>query len=560
MKRIVTICLLATVILVTSLFQSSTWRETPLLVAGSEPLTEPIPYMEYQLYDGTIVVDNEPLPVLPGGMGDYAALFDKYDLCNLVVSGEIDEIWIWAGNGDGATLGNLAEWTTTGPGWSGLTPDCGEVVTTMVFNYTREVGSALHSYGHRMEGLMRHYRPCDFSTANWPWNALDDTSGDFANCGSLLSDSYGYVARPFPGNSYVGGCGDVHFPPNISQQDNREYIYNELTLANSLCPDWSQDGSASITQLNCQIWGCTEYGYQIWWMQNLPGLNNINRDRNGDYHPNWWDYLFDVAYAPTPTPAATPTPTATVASTPTMAPTATPRPTGTPTITPTPISPPAGLDEHNFLPVVKSPPLNANTLVNVHIATKPIPGRPELTFIQPNMMIESTTATAAEAVVKPVVFVINLTAYAVNGPPLDGVSTMNAQLIAGLKEATIYHGYIYNPYLQATFLGQDGAGFAGAGCTTGTAPDNAHIQLTGLRMDVTAVSYRVQDDSGGAWANPCDPVSNWLLHVESGTPGTADVYFKPFRVAPDGTIYIVTVTYADGSVQTTSLVGTKIAP
>ncbi len=543
MKRIATISLIAIITVAVLLFQTATRREAQMVVMGGEPPAEPIPYMEYQVYNDTIVVDSEPLPVLPGGMGDYAALFSKYNLCDLVTAGEIDEIWIWAGNGDGVILGNLLEWTTTGPGWSGLAPNCGEVVTTMVYNYTREIGSALHSYGHRMEGLMRHYQPCDFSTANWPWNALGDTSGDFTACGSLLSDSYGYVARPFPDNNHVGGCGDVHFPPNMSQEDNREYIYNELTLADSLCLDWSQDGSASVTQFNCQIWGCTEYGYQIWWMQNFPGLNNINRDRNGAYHPNWWDYLFDGAYVPVPTPTATPTATA------------------TPTITPTPISdPPANPDEYNFLPLVISPPLNANTFANVHIATKPITGRPELAVTQPNMIVASKTVTAVEAVVKPVVFVINLTAYAANGAPINDVEVMNAELIAGLKEATIYHGYVYSPYLQATFLGQDGADFAGVGCAAGTVPDNAHIQLNGLKTDVTAVSYRVQDDSGGVWATPCDPTSNWLLHVESSAPGTADVYFKPFRVAPDGTIYTITMTYDDGSVQSTALVGTQIAP
>jgi hypothetical protein len=180
--------------------------------------------------------------------------------------------------------------------------------------------------------------------------------------------------------------------------------------------------------------------------------------------------------------------------------------------------------------------------------------------MQPNTVLESLTVTAAEAVVKPVVFVVNLTAYAANGAPIDDVEVMNAELIAGLKEATIYHGYLYNQYLQATFLGQDGADFAGVGCSAGTAPDNAHIRLTALKTDVTAVSYRVQDDSGGVWANPCDPVSNWLLHVESNTPGTADVYFKPFRDAPDGTIYTITVAYEDGSGQSVSVVGSQIAP
>lgn len=528
------------------LFQFVSLQVVKPLAAGTVAEAESVPYMEYQIYNNTIVVDSEPLPVLPGGMGDYAALFDKYNLCDLVTNGEIDEVWIWAGNGDGITLGNLLEWTTTGPGWSGLTPDCGKVVTTMVYNYTLETSFGLHSYGHRIEGLMRHHQPCDFSTANWPWDAVADTSGDFANCGTLLSDTYGFVARPFPGNSHVAGCGDVHFPPNISQEDNQEYTYNELATADSICPDWSMDGTAAVTELNCQIWGCTEYGYQIWWMQNLPGLNNTNRTRLGEYQPNWWDYLFDGSYVPTPTPTFTPTATATL----------TPTPTVTPTLTPTPDS-----DELNFLPFVISPPQNGTGLTNVSLATQPEIERLAKSPLEQNLIIESLTATAAEAVVKPVVFVIDLTAYAVNGAPLDDVAVLNANLITGLKEATIYHGYLLNPYLQASFLGQDGASFAGIGCAAGTASDNAHIQLSGLKSDVQPVSYRLDDVAGGGvWASPCDPVSNWLLYVESTTPDTAEIYFKPFRDAPDGTIYTITVTYDDGSVQSTSVVGSQIAP
>ena len=483
----------------------------PTIMNGN---ASPRPYMEYVIYNEAIILDPDPLPVLPNGMGDYHALFARYNLCNLISNGGVDEVWIWAGNGDGVALGHLLEWTTSGPGWSGLTPNCGKVATTMTFNFTRETAAATHSYGHRMEGLMRHHQPCDFSTATWPWDAKSDNSGDFDDCDNLLSNTYGYVARPFDGNNHVGGCGDVHYPPNMTQADNREYIYHETRTAQSICPNWNMDGSAEATNVNCQMWGCSEYGYQIWWMQNFPGLDNNNRDRNGDPMPNWWQYLFG-GIAP------------------------------------------------------NSAQTNAYSKINTSNSDYFATSSHQASAIQHDSQrtlqigenINSKTVTGLDPVVKPVAFVIVLTAYTSNGQPRDSYETQTSELIIALREATIYHGYENTSYLQATFLGQDGASYAGMGCTVGTVPDNIHIQVSGMKTDSQPISYLVEEPAGGGvWATPCNPVSNWFLHIESSTVGEADLYFKPFRAAPDGTIYNVVIDYEDGSRQSVSIVGSHVSP
>jgi hypothetical protein len=113
--------------------------------------------------------------------------------------------------------------------------------------------------------------------------------------------------------------------------------------------------------------------------------------------------------------------------------------------------------------------------------------------------------------------------------------------------------------LDATFLGQDGGNFAGQLCTTGTTNDNIHIHLTGLRTD-RPVSIRVDDPAGGVWSTPCDPVSNWQLYFTSNVSNQADIYFKPFRDAPDGTEYTIVVQYSDGGTQTTSVIGRRVKP
>jgi hypothetical protein len=115
--------------------------------------------------------------------------------------------------------------------------------------------------------------------------------------------------------------------------------------------------------------------------------------------------------------------------------------------------------------------------------------------------------------------------------------------------------------LTATFKGQDGGSYAGRLCSSGTATDNVHIHLAGLRTDSQPISYRVEDFSGGGlWATPCDPVSNWFLYAELVVNGETNLYFKPFRDAPDGTEYKINVGYQDGGSEETIVRGTRVKP
>ena len=153
----------------------------------------------------------------------------------------------------------------------------------MTFNYTRSVDD-VHPYVHRLEGLFAHFFPCDLFTETWPW------TGWPPECAGLVSDGYGYVARHFSGNNYVGVCGDYHHPPNIL--DHREYVYDDPTTVSSICEDWRLDGLSTVKSFNCMEWSCASRQFLIWWLQNIPGFNNTNRDRNGNPQPNWWAYLF----------------------------------------------------------------------------------------------------------------------------------------------------------------------------------------------------------------------------------------------------------------------------
>jgi regulation of enolase protein 1 (concanavalin A-like superfamily) len=245
---------------------------------------EGVPSLGYTTYDGQIIKIYEIPPYRSdNGKFDYAAVYDRFGICEKIQQGLVDEVWIWESGS-----GNAWEWVTNGPNWSWTwgsnVPNCGRTVTTLNFNYQREIDVAFESFHHRMEGAFMTHRPCDFYTNSWPW------TGWPSRCAGLVSDIYGFVARPFSGNGFVAVCGDAHHPPNILNAS--EYVYDDPTTVTSICKDWQWGGSATRSSFNCTEWGCTHAGFHIWWMQNLPGYGNNNHDRYGNLMPDWWEILF----------------------------------------------------------------------------------------------------------------------------------------------------------------------------------------------------------------------------------------------------------------------------
>ena len=242
------------------------------------------PYFRFHIFGGAVVQPATPPPLLGNGTYDFEWIYAQYNICALAQTGQIDEVWLWD-----AGQGGFPEWTVRGPEWNATNgvynpPNCGVQLVTMVFNYDREIDVALHSFNHRIEGMASRYFRCDLFTETWPW--LNNWSG----CNGLASDRYGFVARPSAANGFVGACGDVHHPPNIT--DAHDYDYYSMVSSQTICEDWSQDGSAAIQTVTCERWGCTHAGFQIWWLQNMPGYNSTNRNRNGQPMPNWLAYLF----------------------------------------------------------------------------------------------------------------------------------------------------------------------------------------------------------------------------------------------------------------------------
>lgn len=62
--------------------------------------------------------------------------------------------------------------------------------------------------------------------------------------------------------------------------------------------DWTPEGHGEKKLMNCQRWNCDSLTWFIFWMQNLPGLNN-GITYQGRPLTNWWTFIgaFDEAMA-----------------------------------------------------------------------------------------------------------------------------------------------------------------------------------------------------------------------------------------------------------------------
>ncbi len=178
------------------------------------------------------------------GTANYNTMLTENNICDLINSNQIDEVWFFGfGNGgfwEANMTGNGAFWTN-GPIVNST--NCSKPTHIMGFNYELTPDYALHSFGHRIEGVMRNFLPNDFSQFN--------------------------IFAP-NGNS---SCGTVHFPPNGT----KDYDYANSTFTNSDCEDWNISHTGKRTSINCNTWGCNQLGYMTWWLEHIP--------------LNWWSYI-----------------------------------------------------------------------------------------------------------------------------------------------------------------------------------------------------------------------------------------------------------------------------
>lgn len=209
----------------------------------------------------------------------YAAIFKEHNLVERVKREGIRDIWIW-----GAPYFGTDEYAMKIPGdqvfyptdnvWFYRPydiPDCGRTVWVMGFNYEVGEDNALHSFGHRCEGIL----------------ALTVGRGIWAGEAGATNawSRFTRQADKFPRDAQAG---NVHGGPNAK----RGYDYGQTNAVLSGADEWHKYPhlGGALKLVNCDTWGKPHHlNFMKWWLDHLPK----NAGTSGGVYHNWWRYVVD---------------------------------------------------------------------------------------------------------------------------------------------------------------------------------------------------------------------------------------------------------------------------
>jgi hypothetical protein len=210
----------------------------------------------------------------------YAAIFRQFNLVEKVRQGAIQEVWLW-----GAPYFGTDEYAMKIPGdrlfyptenpWFYRPydiPDCGRTVWVMGFNYEVGEDNALHSFGHRCEGIL------SLTVGQGVWDNQKNPTN--------IWNRFTHLAVDFPDDAQVG---NIHGGPNAKGG----YDYAQTNAVWSAADDWFNyphlTGAKKLVDRD--TWGGPAYhlNYLRWWLDHLPRVSGVT----AGFHNNWWRYIID---------------------------------------------------------------------------------------------------------------------------------------------------------------------------------------------------------------------------------------------------------------------------
>ncbi len=153
------------------------------------------------------------------------------------------------------------------------------------YNFRRTQAEMIHNHGHQLESIYNYVAERQDGTN-------DLFAKDFSGWGA------NYSSAP------IGRAGDTHHPPNTT----KDYDYYNPDLVSSDIEDWRPDASGAKKLVNMDTWGNINYPWPatdiflqqrgesqwyIYWMQNMPGYQNMIRYRATSIMTNWWEFTAD---------------------------------------------------------------------------------------------------------------------------------------------------------------------------------------------------------------------------------------------------------------------------
>jgi hypothetical protein len=213
----------------------------------------------------------------------YAALFKEHRLAERVQAEGIRDIWVW-----GAPYFGTDEYAMKIPGDKTFyptdnawfyrpydIPECGRTVWVMGFNYEVGEDNALHSFGHRCEGILA------LTVGRGIWEGKAGATNLFSRF-TRQADKFRDAAE----------VGNVHGGPNARSG----YDYEQTNAVLSAADDWFNypHFTGKRTLVSCETWGRPYHlNYMRWWLNHLPRA----RGNTAGVHHNWWRYVVDYDQA-----------------------------------------------------------------------------------------------------------------------------------------------------------------------------------------------------------------------------------------------------------------------
>jgi hypothetical protein len=208
---------------------------------------------------------------------DYAYVVNQLGGCAALARDHVTEIWVfgfdWAGFDELAMKMPGDQVPPHQNPWFYRPyniPDCGRTLWVMGFNMAVGEDNAVHSYGHRVESVV------SLTVGRGKWFDADDPQNPWR--------LFSLTDKDYPGRA---GVGDVHVPANGAA----EYQYDNPRHVTSTAEDWLNypELTGAARQLDCTAWGCTQLGYQKWYLAHLPHAPGSTPWGCND----WWTYVAD---------------------------------------------------------------------------------------------------------------------------------------------------------------------------------------------------------------------------------------------------------------------------
>lgn len=302
-------------------------------------------YINFNVVSHTNLFEKQPISENFFPMFDYQKILtEKLDICDLVDNHGVSQVWIYSYHNDrlavpdesnmamgrisrnywnngykhlvieGATYGDISNGSNRDD-----MPTCNHTYT--LYNPTwsgGSIGNAVHNHMHQFENLFAFLGGDDYCRDGFVNEQCVSNNGS----PNLFWDYF--TGKKFGVGEGTWVCGNAHFPPNTDQ----DYHYSNTTIIQTTCTTWNPDKfrATENTNISCNDWGCTDTGYYVWWMKQIPNKNNTATFKNRPL-TNWWDayanfdfylatYGKDLTHAGitppiSPSPAPPPTPDST---------------------------------------------------------------------------------------------------------------------------------------------------------------------------------------------------------------------------------------------------------